>query len=366
MELSKRGHEVDILTSGGLRGSEALPKISRLGNLLVRRFKPIMALGEFGSFWPGVAPKLLSAKYDIVHSHSFRHPHCDISALTSRAVGSRSVLTGHSPFHPNGVRTPLARGLTPIYDELFAPITLRAFDKIITLTDAEKKSMVNLGAPGDRVTVIPNGVEDDNFETSSTDSFVSKFGLEGKQFVLYLGRLNRTKGIEYLLRAFADISSEVPDCCLVIAGPAVSLDEATYLENLDSLARKLGISSRVIFTGRLSEEEKLAALEACTVFALPSLYEPFGIVLLEAAAHSKPIVSAASAGPSSIINPGVNGLLVRPGDSNELGDAILRLLQDPSLSQMLGRKGRAMAGGYRWSNIADKVEGVYDRLLARP
>jgi glycogen(starch) synthase len=253
-----------------------------------------------------------------------------------------------------------------VYDELVAPITLRAYDEIITLTDAEKRTMVGLGAPGGKVTVIPNGVEEENFEAPSTSAFISRFVLEGKRFVLYLGRINRTKGIEYLLRAFANIALEVPDCSLVIAGPSISPDETSYLEFLGTLARRLGISHRVVFTGRLSEEEKLSALEACHAFVLPSLYEPFGIVLLEAAAHSKPIVSAASDGPSSIIQSGVNGLLVRAGDPEELRDAMLRLLQDASLGQELGRNARAMAEGYRWSSIADRVEGVYEGLLARP
>jgi len=359
LELSRRGHQVEVFTSRGLRGSGAFPKSASVGRVVVHRYAPLLALGEFGSFWPGFAPKVLETRCDVIHSHSFRHPHCDISAATSKAVGARSVLTGHSPFHPNGVRSPLARGLTPVYDGIVAPFTLRAFDEIISLTEAERSMMIRLGAPRNHVTIIPNGVEDENFVTAPTAGFISRFKLEGMRIVLFLGRINRTKGLEYLLEAFARTVSEVPDCHLVLAGPATGPEEEGYLQFLISTADRLGVSSRVTLTGRLTDEDKLAALQACDIFVLPSLYEPFGIVLLEAAAHSKPIVSAASDGPSSILQSGDNGMLVRPGDAKQLGDAMVLLLEDSNLMRKLGRNGRITAEGYRWERIVDRIEDVY-------
>jgi glycosyltransferase involved in cell wall biosynthesis len=363
-ELTSRGHEVDVYTCAGSGGRDHLAKQARVGRVLVRRYDPIFAMGEFGAFWPGFAPKILESKYDIVHSHSFRHPHTDLSAMAGRTRRSRCVLTGHSPFHPQGVRSPLARGLTPVYDGLMAPFTLRAFDRIIAVTESEAKSMVELGAPARRVAVIPNGVEDENFAHPPSTDFLSRHGLEGKRLVLYLGRINKTKGIDILLNAFKKVALAIPDAALVIAGPASSTQELEYQGALYSLASGLGIRSNVIFTGRLSSEDKQVALESCSLLVLPSLYEPFGIVLLEAMAHSKPVVSASTDGPSSIITPGSNGVLVRPGDHAELGDAIIRLLGDEALTRQIGRSARETAEGYRWARVVDRIEALYEEIQA--
>ncbi|MGD0477829.1 MAG: glycosyltransferase family 4 protein [Nitrososphaerales archaeon] len=361
-ELLKRGHEVHVLTSANSRDSKALAPSERVSNLEVRRFRPLMILGEFGSFWPGVIMELLDGHYDVVHAHSFRHPHTDLAALSSKITGSSCILTSHSPFHPGEVRGPLARDLVSAYDHMMAPLTLRAFDGVISLTTHEARTLVGLGAPKDRVTVIPNGVGDEHFEETVTDAFISHFGLLGKRVVLYLGRINRTKGIEVLVHSFSLVATKVADAQLVIAGPATDINETTYREDLETLVADLGISGRVTFTGRLSEDDKLAALQACDLLVLPSVYEPFGIVLLEAAAHGKAVVAARTDGPSSIISHGLNGLLVEPRDVSGLAEAILTLLNDDDYRERLGKMARQDAERYRWKNITDRVESLYNRF----
>jgi glycosyltransferase involved in cell wall biosynthesis len=364
-ELFKRGHEVHVLTSASSRASKALAPRERVGNLEVRRFRPLMTLGEFGSFWPGVMMELLDGHYDIVHAHAFRHPHTDLTALSSKVTGSSCILTSHSPFHPGEVRGPLARGLVPAYDRMVAPLTLRAFDGVISLTTHEARTLVGLGASKERVTVIPNGVGDEHFQETTTDSFVSSFGLAGKRVVLYLGRINPTKGIEVLVHSFSLVATKVPDAQLVIAGPATGTNETTYRGNLETLVADLAISGRVTFTGRLSEDDKLAALQCCDLLVLPSFYEPYGIVLLEAAAHGKAVIAARSDGPSSIISHGRNGLLVEPRDVGGLAEAILTLLNNDDYRERLGEMAKQDAEGYRWKNIADKVESFYNRFAVQ-
>jgi len=309
--------------------------------------------------------ELLDGHYDVVHAHAFRHPHTDLAAISSKVTGSSCILTSHSPFHPGEVRGPLSRGLVPAYDRMLAPFTLRAFDGVISLTTHEARTLVGLGASQDRVTIIPNGVGDEHFQETTTDSFVSSFGLAGKRVVLYLGRINPTKGIEVLIRSFSSVATRVPDAQLVIAGPATGTNETTYRDDLETLVADLAISGRVTFTGRLSEDDKLAALQGCDLLVLPSFYEPYGIVLLEAAAHGKAVIAARSDGPSSIINHGRNGLLVEPRDASGLAEGILTLLNNDDYRERLGEMAKQDAEGYRWKSIVDKVEAFYNRFAAQ-
>jgi glycosyltransferase involved in cell wall biosynthesis len=361
-EMVKRGHEVDVYTSASTRDSAPLESFAKVEGVEVYRSKVLGRIGEFGSFWPGFAPLILKRGYDLVHAHSYRHPHTDISPLLAKLSHAGSVLTSHSPFYPSESRSTLARGLVPAYDEFVAPFTLRAYGGLISLTRPEANLLIRLGAPSSRVTIIPNGVEEVHFQRVDASSFVSRYELEGKRVILFLGRINRTKGIDILLRAFAAVSVDFPDTQLVIAGPATSPKETAFREYLTGLTRSLSLSGRVTFTGRLSEDDKLAALDCCAAFVLPSIYEGQGLVILEAAAHKKPIVSTRTDGPNSLIEENVNGLLVEPGDEEGLAGALRCLLGDSALSERLSSEARVMALGHRWSSIVDKIQSVYSRV----
>src|SRR5579863_3316683 len=164
-ELLRRGNEVHVFTCSMTRDSEKLPSTSDIDSIYVHRYPPIVVLGEFGSLWPGFMIDVISGDFDVIHAHSFRHPHTDLSAIAAKLSHSRSVLTSHSPFHPPGVRSPLARGLVPVYDHLLAPMVLKNFDRVVSLTANEAQALAALGAPRENLTVIPNGVEDVHFES---------------------------------------------------------------------------------------------------------------------------------------------------------------------------------------------------------
>ena len=357
-ELASRGHEVHVFTSSAGRHSAHLPNDEEMGPISVHRYRPLMRLGEFGSLWPGFVPDVLAGGFDVVHAHSFRHPHTDLSAFSGKLSKSRSVLTSHSPFHPPGVRKSLARGLVPLYDRVVAPVSLRAFDEVIALTKGEAEELASLGARPGRVRVIPNGVEEVHFRAAGDAGLPPGFPLEGR-VLLYLGRVNRTKGLDVLLRAFPYVAKEHDDVTLVIAGPATSAEEVEYLGSLESMAQKLGASGRVLFTGRLTEQGKLAALDRCSVFVLPSVYEPFGIVILEAAAHGKAVVSTRSDGPQSIITDGVDGVLVSPGDPTALAVALTHVLSNDDYRARLSAAARTMASNYTWKRVVDRLEAAY-------
>jgi len=325
-----------------------------------------MSLGEFGRVWPGFARQLLRGQFDVVHAHSFRHPHTDLAMLVSKLAGSASVLTTHSPFHPGEVRGPFARALVPIYDSLFAPTTLAYFGSVISLTSEEAGLLARMGVSADQTAIIPHGVDREHFSHSDPAPFTSKFGLEGRDIALCLSRINRTKGLDVLLDSFSSVAARAPNLTLVLAGGCTSPREEEFLEELKAKTRVSGMEGRVVFTGRLTDAEKASAYEACTVFVLPSIYEPYGIVLLEAAAHGKPLISTRTGGPKSIIADGVSGILVIPGDRKKLAEALLTLAIGSDLATRMGEEARRMAKAHTWEKVAEATERTYLRARVAP
>ena len=362
-ELVKRGHSVDVYTSNETRSPARLPPYGELGGIRVRRYATLASLGEFGKLWPGFTPDIVLRDYDVVHAHVYRHPHTDVSGVVSRLKGTRSVMTSHSPFHPAGTRGPMANALVQVYDRMIAPVSLRTFDWIVSLTPAEIEHLVALGARRDRISLIPHAVGNENFVHADSSAFLSKFGLEDGNFALYLGRVHPTKGIEDLLAAFSQVASEDHSSKLVIAGPSTSETEKGFEGRLKAMSVRLGLQKRVVFTGLLTEQEKLGALESCRFFTLPSSYEPYGIVLLEAAAHGKPLLSTATDGPMSIVEDGTSGLLVPPRDVGSLAAGMRRLLVDDALVEEMSIAAREMALQHTWKRVASQVEGMYSHLL---
>jgi len=358
-QLVRLGNEVEVFTCKATRNGGTLESFEVIEGIPVHRYASVGGLGEFGKIWPGFGVDLLKGRFDVIHAHSFRHPHTDLSLLVSKLSRSGSVLTTHSPFHPGFVRGPLARALVPVYDEIVAPITLRSFDRIVSLTMGEAVILEGMGATPAQVVVIPHGVEEIHFRATDPAPFIAKYGLGGRIVVLCLARMNRTKGLGILLEAFSRIAPLAPEASLVLAGPSTSKLEEQFRDELVARSRSLGLGDRVVFTGRLSEEEKAAAYEACTAFVLPSIYEPYGIVLLEAAAHGKPLISTRSGGPSSIVTEGVDGLLVEPGNPEQLARALLSIISDAALQKRMGERAREMAREYTWERVAKSTSDAY-------
>ncbi|MEM0117546.1 MAG: glycosyltransferase family 4 protein [Conexivisphaerales archaeon] len=357
--LHERGHEVHVFTYRGDRNGGKLCGSEFYDGLPVRRFSSLFTLGEFARFWPGVMKELVKGEFDVVHAHVYRHPHSDISLIASKVTGSRSVLTAHSPFPPSRMRRRFSRFMVPLYDKTVGHFMLNGFDTVISLTSSEAEKLTSLGLENSKLVTIPHGVDPRHFEKADAERFLSRFKLHDKRYILYLGRINKTKGLEYLLQAFSKVSKEYEDLYLVLAGPVTDREEEEYNNKLVYETSQLGIFGKVIFTGPLSEEEKLAAYESCSVFVLPSVYEPYGIVLLEAAAHGKPLVASYTDGPASIIKDRVNGLLVPPEDAASLADSIHSLMKDEDSAKRMGSAARAMAEGHRWDKIVESIESVY-------
>ena len=206
--------------------------------------------------------------------------------------------------------------------------------------------------PGD-YEIIPNGIEFDVFANG-----VAPFPdlRDGMINLLFLGRLEKRKGLKHLLGAFSRLKWDWPNLRLLVVGPGKPDHDSYRIMGERNL-------QDVVFVGGVSEEDKVRYYKTADIYCSPATGgESFGIVLLEAMAAGKPIVATSIEGYSSVITHRQEGLLVPPKDDRALADAIAVLLKDPALRRDLATNGHRKADQYRWERVARRV---MDHYMAR-
>ena len=204
--------------------------------------------------------------------------------------------------------------------------------------------------PGD-YEIIPNGIQVDDFADAEPFEYLKSDGMIN---LLFLSRLEKRKGLKYLLGAFSRLKWEWPNLRLLVAGGGEP--DADSLRILSE--RNL---QDVVFLGRVSDEDKFRYYKTADIYCAPATgRESFGIVLLEAMAAGTPIVASGIEGYSSVITHGREGLLVPPKDEEALADALATLLKDATLRRRLATAGTMNVQEYRWERVARRVMDCYD------
>jgi phosphatidylinositol alpha-mannosyltransferase len=202
--------------------------------------------------------------------------------------------------------------------------------------------------------IIPNGVDVGHF-SAPVDPLPQY--CDDKLNILFVGRLEKRKGVANLLRAYVRVKQEMPQTRLIIVGP-----ETRLKRGYQHTVKDAGLQD-VVFAGYASYEDLPRYHRTAHVFCAPATgHESQGIVLLEAMAAGKPIVASNIEGYASVLTHGVEGLLVLPNDAEGLADALLELLYDPKLRETMGERGRQRAPEFGWERIAQRVLSYYERL----
>ncbi len=238
-----------------------------------------------------------------------------------------------------GLRGRIVRLATLVRNLLF-----RDADAFVAMSGAIRREFLAAGAKDERVALIPHGVDLARFCPATAEERVAlraRLSLPAEaRIVVYTGRLLRGKGLDVLFEAFRRISPRNAQALLLIVGSGAG-QSLSVEEDLRSAAREPRLEGRVVFTGRVSAVEDY--LRASDVFAFPSVFEALGISLVEAAACGLPAVGSRTGGIVDVIEEGVTGRLVPPGDARALEDALEGLLSDAGLRQEMGRRARERA-----------------------
>jgi glycosyltransferase involved in cell wall biosynthesis len=239
-------------------------------------------------------------------------------------------------------------------------LTLKWTHAILCCSEAVRHSVLSrIGGKSDHIRVIPFGVDVDRFRYASAASR-QELGLfdEGPVIGSVCRLVEPKKGLRVLLGAMCELTRRLgkPPCQLLIVG------DGPAREGLETLRDRLGLSPWVVFTGTRRDIPRV--LHALDAFVLPSLYEGFGIAILEAMAAGKPVVATTVGGIPEFVVPGETGLLVEPENATALAEAIASLLGDPERARQMGIRGLArVVAGFHMSTVIRRHEQVYEACL---
>ncbi len=344
-ELAARGHDVTVVTS---RHDPSLPLEDTLDGFRVVRVKPRMIVMRT-PIVPRIRSALRELAVDIFHAHLPPPLTAHYAGQVATERGTPCVVTYHCDVE---IPSTLGAFIESLYRRSVGASTLRKADKVLvtTRTYAATSRAVWRFNP----TVIPNAVNHLRFHPAVDGSMVrDRLKLPSdRPVVLLVGRMVPHKGVEHFIEA----ARYVPDAQFLVVG------EGSLLEPMQRLAGTMGVSGRVQFLGRVSDENLPRVYAACDVFVLPSVsrLEAFGIVALEAMSTGKPVVVADIPGVREIIEDGREGLLADPVNPQDLAGKIQRLLADPEGRRTMGQRGREkVLASFSIERVTDQVEAVY-------
>jgi starch synthase len=214
----------------------------------------------------------------------------------------------------------------------------------------------------ERISVVHNGVDTNAYRPDPATDVLDQFGIDQERpYVVFLGRVTRQKGVSVLLSAATQFR---PDAQVVLlAGPAETPELGAEVDAL--LGQLRAVRTGVFWIPEmLPRASVIQLLSHAAVFVCPSVYEPLGIVNLEAMACETPVVASAVGGIPEVVDDGRTGLLVPPSEPKALADGVNRLLDDPALAAEMGRAGRRRAiAEFSWRAIAEQTVELYEAVI---
>ncbi len=350
--LKKMGHDVQVFSSNMLKeGSrETVSESKEVEGVRVRQFDvfkiPNISSGYVPS--PSMVKALLDWDADVVHAHSYSYFPTYTSALVRVFKERPLVLTTHQPPTETAFKSKL---LMKVYNRSLGRLSLRRADMIIAVTRLEADFLVKVaGADPNKITVIPEGV-DLNLFKPKTDK------LEPENIILFVGRIAQEKGLIYLIKAVPRVTKVFPSISVLIIG-----EDQGIQENLMKAIENLRVGKKIHFLGPKFGYELARTYRKARIFVLPSIYETFGLAILEAMASGLPVVATRVGGIPELVDDGSNGMLVSPRSHEALAEAIIKLLSDPDLSLDISKRNQVKAKRYSWESATERIEGIYKDL----
>ena len=302
--------------------------------------------------------------YDLIHAHYW------LSGVVGLTLRERWSVPMLQMFHTLAdLKNRVARRAADLEPEVRLTEEARiigAAERLVAASVAERGYLVrHAGADPERIAVVPCGVDAELFTPGDADDARRALGLPTEPLILYVGRLAPIKGLETLLDAVALLVGRGAAARLVVVGGDADERRDGHEAGLRARIAALGIGDRVSFVGPQPQERLRTHYVAADVTVLPSHYESFGMVALEAMACGSPVVASRVGGLTTTVRDGVTGFLVPEGDVPALAGRLETLLGDPDLRWRLGREGVRWAAQHRWPCVAEAICREYAQLEAR-
>jgi D-inositol-3-phosphate glycosyltransferase len=374
-ELGKRGFEVDIFTR---RQEKRTPTVVPLGDTVrvihVSAGPPIpLGTGKIYPYLPDFAAEVLRSgpPYDVIFSHYW------LSGWVAHELRASWAAPVVVMFHTLGrMKDRIAQGENEREAALriFVETDIMSWaDRLIAATPAERAQMLWLyRADRRKIEVVPPGVDLERFRPIPAVEAKQEIGLpDHRRMLLFVGRLEPLKGVDTILEALTFLRDDRPtlfaDLCLYIIGGDLEtpLPDAE-INRLKRLCHELGLHDTVSFLGARDQDSLEYYYSAAEVLIMPSDYESFGMVALEAMACGTPVIASEIGGLAYLVQDGVNGFHVPTREPAQLADRIRIILTEPERAVQMGNTARRMAQAYSWPLIADRIIEIFEsaRLAA--
>ncbi|MTI85950.1 MAG: glycosyltransferase family 4 protein [Firmicutes bacterium] len=347
--------EVHVLTCG----TPGAPEYEKINRVHVHRVNPYsISSPDFVTWVAQFNVAMLEKAIPLIRDNRFHilHAHDWLVAYTARALKHSCNLPLVCTIHATewGRNYGLHNDTQRHISEIEWWLTYESW-RVICCSQYMKSELQHVfQVPKDKLRTIPNGVNPENFAVKQHSTARENFAAPDEKIIFYVGRLVREKGVQVLLDAAPKVLARHPNTKFIIAG------KGPHADALRHQCAQLNITHSVYFTGYVDDSLRNSLYSWSDIAVFPSLYEPFGIVALEAMAARTPVIISDTGGLSEIVLHGVDGLKFYPGNANSLADMILRMIYEPGLAEKLEKHAyQKVKQHFNWQQIADVTVSVY-------
>lgn len=356
--LTERGHKVTVFTTDTLNTQSRINEsATQMEGIDVYRFRNLS--NNLAAKNLAIAPLMalnlrkIIQEFDVVHIHEYRSFQAIAAHYYAKKYNVPCVLQPHGSL-PIIIEK---QSLKKLYDMVWGNRILQDASKIVAVSRTEAEQFKQAGIPDEKITVIPNGFDVRSFtDLPPAGQFREQYSIHEKHIILYVGRIHKRKGIEFLIRAFnLFVRTQTGDeAALVIVGP----DEG-YRSSLEDIVEQLSLVDKVRFIGYIPS--LAAAYKDADVLVYPSVYEIFGLVPFEALLCGTPVIVTDDCGCGEIIKEAGCGYLVQYGDVAGLSEVLRSALEHPDANRKMVEAGRQYIMEHlAWERVVKQVEAVYE------
>ena len=366
-DLSKRlikdGHEVTVVTykdgDTPYYENDKGVEVYRVDNYIIHPNNFIDWILQLNFNLIAKATEIINkkGKFDVIHAHDWLVANAAKTLKNSFNIPLISTIHATESGRNSGIHDETQRYI----NDTEWLLTYESTEVIVNSNYMKSHVQGLFGLPFDKINVIPNGINLNNFTGIDRDyDFRRQYAMDNEKIILYVGRLVYEKGVQHLIAAMPKILENYHDSKLIIAGKGGMLDE------LREQAYNMGLSDKVYFTGYLNSKQVQKMYKCADVAVFPSTYEPFGIVALEAMLAGVPTVVSDIGGLNEIIEHRVDGMKSYAGNSNSIADSVLSLLYDPQLAANVSKKAKIkVKEEFNWNKIAQDTHYIYEQAICK-
>ena len=362
--MIKDGHEVTVIT---YKDGDNVPdyendkgvNVYRVNNYMIHPNNFIDWIMQLNFNMVAKATEIINKEggFDVIHAHDWLVAYAAKTLKNSFEIPIVATIHATEAGRNSGIHDDTQRYI----NDTEWMLTYEATEVIVNSNFMKNDIQRLFGLPYDKINVIPNGINTNNFSGIERDyDFRRQYAMDNEKIILYVGRLVYEKGIQHLIGAMPKILENYHDTKLVIAGRGRMIDE------LREQANRMGLSEKVYFTGYLDSKKVQKIYKCADVAVFPSTYEPFGIVALEAMLAGVPTVVSDIGGLDEIVSHREDGMKCYAGNSNSIADSVLALLFDHQLAANVSKKAKQkVKDNFNWEKIAQDTHFTYEKAICQ-